>query len=558
MLSRLRRWARFGKSTADQTENSPPVATATIAEPPETADERVRLQSFIEDFLTPIAADRKLDLKNEDTPLLAAYYAYDIHELLVRDKDDVEAKFREAILAAGSRGDYPSMANDLVDAWNRVSQRSKRISKAEYEKLRAWFREQAAKPRLDYPFNEQPSDSAFGADSINPQAITTFCRLFREIFPTSDDDEADVASPQPINTTTADSVKIIEFPESFLEKIRLAIKTAKFDSRENDILRAVKPLLSGDKPPGMVFDKCRTSWRNRAVVVSRDELPDDSNLWFLGDLHGDLLTLECALSYIQDFVHARPWKLVLLGDLFDRGGNGYEVLLRVFDLIVKKPSQIALLTGNHDEALDGSGTMFTSTVSPSDFTDWLNQHADDPWKRQAGELAIEYFKNAPRAFFLPDGLLLAHGGVPHSGRWNDIKRRDDFDEPPCLQDFVWNRAHERARTRIPSDVSRGCEFGYEDFTNFCKLATKVIGQPVERMVRGHDHVEERFLRYAKYVDNPILTINGMSRRLTDEMFGPYVRVPCVARWVSGQLPEVHRLKIPPEMIREVYPEPQES
>jgi hypothetical protein len=32
-------------------------------------------------------------------------------------------------------------------------------------------------------------------------------------------------------------------------------------------------------------------------------------------------------------------------------------------------------------------------------------------------------------------------------------------------------------------------------------------------------------------------------------------VPVVARWVRGELPEVRRLFIPAELIREIYPEP---
>ena len=40
-----------------------------------------------------------------------------------------------------------------------------------------------------------------------------------------------------------------------------------------------------------------------------------------------------------------------------------------------------------------------------------------------------------------------------------------------------------------------------------------------------------------------------------DVFGPYVRVPCAARWVLDQLPEVHRLRIPEAAVRAVYAEP---
>ena len=40
-----------------------------------------------------------------------------------------------------------------------------------------------------------------------------------------------------------------------------------------------------------------------------------------------------------------------------------------------------------------------------------------------------------------------------------------------------------------------------------------------------------------------------------EVFGPYPRMPVVGKWVRGELPEVRRLFVPAELIREIYPEP---
>jgi hypothetical protein len=74
------------------------------------------------------------------------------------------------------------------------------------------------------------------------------------------------------------------------------------------------------------------------------------------------------------------------------------------------------------------------------------------------------------------------------------------------------------------------------------------------MVRGHDHVEERFAIYPAYVAHPLLTTVALSRRLPRESFGPYERVPTIACWIPGALPQVHRLHVPAEMIRELYPE----
>ena len=93
-----------------------------------------------------------------------------------------------------------------------------------------------------------------------------------------------------------------------------------------------------------------------------------------------------------------------LGDLFDDEGFGLEVLLRVFEIVLENPALVCIVAGNHDEALGFDGTRFTSSVSPSDFSDFLNNSADDEWVTRAGKLAISLFATAPRALFFPDGL----------------------------------------------------------------------------------------------------------------------------------------------------------
>jgi hypothetical protein len=77
------------------------------------------------------------------------------------------------------------------------------------------------------------------------------------------------------------------------------------------------------------------------------------------------------------------------------------------------------------------------------------------------------------------------------------------------------------------------------------------------MVRGHDHVEERWALYPAYAANPVLTTVALSRRLPRESFGPYERVPTIARWVPGARPEVPRLRGPAALVRELFPEEEE-
>lgn len=351
----------------------------------------------------------------------------------------------------------------------------------------------------------------------------------------------------------------VRIPDSVAESIPVLAERLRAGAA--DILAAFTQILEGppDGLSGFLFDDCRSGPGNQAVII--DSLPDD-NLWFLGDLHGDLLALEAALSHITQAQAGSFPSLVLLGDLFDDGDHSYEVVLRVLELVVEHPGRIAVLAGNHDEALDYDPVsgMFRSSVSPSDFTDWLNVHAPgNATVRGVGEAVVKLFAQAPRAFFFPDGLLAAHGGVPLSDLWESLRSPADLDRMECLQDFVWTRAHPRARRKIPNRTTRGCEFGVEDFAGFCQAASRALGgHPVERMIRGHDHVEERYQLYPRYESHPLLTINAMSRRLAREVFGPYARVPVVARYRPGALPQVHRLVMDEDAIRRVYPEPVEA
>jgi hypothetical protein len=328
-------------------------------------------------------------------------------------------------------------------------------------------------------------------------------------------------------------------------------------ARMRQTVERLEALLDQDGGPGLLFDADRADADDRAIQVRT--LDDAAPLWFIGDLHGDLLALESALALIAREAdasappRAAP-RIVFLGDLFDDGGHGLEVLLRVFELLIERPGAVCVLAGNHDEALGFNGAHFTATVSPSDFSEFLNTRLAHEWVVRAGKLAVRLFAQAPRALFFPDGLLVSHGGFPLADLHASIAERGDWNCAQCLIDFVWTRAHPRARKKMPNRASRGSQFGYEDFAAFCALATR-LGRPVTHLVRGHDHVDERYEIYEAYAAHPVLTTNALSRRLDREAYGPYERVPTIARWVDGALPQVHRLHVPPELVREVMPEP---
>ena len=333
--------------------------------------------------------------------------------------------------------------------------------------------------------------------------------------------------------------------------VRAAVDPGAVRARMRDTVERMEALLDQEDGAGMLFDDQRDGPRDRAIHVR--ELDESVPLWFIGDLHGDLLALEAALALVRsEREHGARARLVFLGDLFDDGGYGLETLLRVYELVADDPASVCVVAGNHDEALGYDGARFTTTVSPSDFSEFLNANLAHEWVTRAGTLAVRLFERAPRALFFPDGLLVAHGGFPLSDLHAALTE-ESWNDPRCLSDFVWSRAHPKARKKMPNRTTRGSQFGYEDFAAFCDVATH-LGRPVTHMVRGHDHVDDRWAVFPAYAAHPLLTTVALSRQLAREAYGPYERVPTVARWIPGALPQVHRLEIPGAMVRELYPE----
>ena len=349
------------------------------------------------------------------------------------------------------------------------------------------------------------------------------------------------------------TLPVVDVTEVDWPAVRDRVTAAATRAHLRDVVERMEALLDRDGGPRLLFDEYRTDANDRVIRVSR--LEADAPLWIVGDIHGDLLALEAALELMRTTATptgAAP-RVVFLGDFFDDGGYGLEVLLRVFELILDTPHNVCIIAGNHDAALHFTGAGFTSTVTPSDFSEFLNANLAHEWITRAGKLAVRLFSAAPRALFFPDGLLVTHGGFPLVDLHAGLRESGDWNDPRCLDDFTWTRAHPRARKKMPNRTSRGSQFGYEDFAAFCDLSVE-LGRAVTHMVRGHDHVEERYEIYPAYAAHPVLTTVALSRRLERETFGPYERAPTIARWVQSAVPQVHRLCIPAAVVREVYPD----
>jgi hypothetical protein len=327
---------------------------------------------------------------------------------------------------------------------------------------------------------------------------------------------------------------------------RVPLTAADLMARGNDIIEWFRAVLRSNGPPPLQFLGIGVVW----------DVPVPSEQWIIGDLHGDLLALECSIEVIQRLAGQEAPHILFLGDVFDDGGYGVETVLRVLELSSARPGTITWIAGNHDDAFgyDEAQKSFYSTVIPCDFADLVNNSPEGSPARGAASVAAWLAARLPRALLFEDGLLAAHGGFPLPDLWPMLNSSKDLARPEALRDFTWARAHDRLRNRMPTRIARNSDFGRDDLAMFASLMSRLLdGRPVHRLIRGHDHVVDRFNLHPTYQRVPMRTINALSRRLPREIFGPYCRAPVVARHRPGETPVIYRIHIPDEAVYSAFP-----
>jgi hypothetical protein len=322
----------------------------------------------------------------------------------------------------------------------------------------------------------------------------------------------------------------------------------------------IRTWLKNPKLPPMLFDNQRTECSEVAIVRNPQDVPPV--LWIVGDVHADVLSLANIVAHAEraSAASGEPPAFVFLGDFVDRGLNDHETLLLLFQLILKNPSRVCVIPGNHDIDLqfDEKPNRFRVSIEPAEYCEHLNAiiRSNDAQNHDHvvfAKLLIAFWQSRPKAVVLPDGTLLAHGGFPHTDMHSLLQTPADLSRPNCLNDFLWARLAETARKR-PNRGNRGHEFGWETFAQFCKVSAQIGLPPIKRFIRGHDHVPQRWQTYPDYIENPVLTINAMGRRMEGEpdlLEGPHP-LPVVVRYSTNELPVVVQLPLDPKQVDRAF------
>ncbi|CAN5474291.1 hypothetical protein BH09SUM1_BH09SUM1_09680 [soil metagenome] len=357
--------------------------------------------------------------------------------------------------------------------------------------------------------------------------------------------------PPPVKRRIVGAGELVELPSSITaaDVLESAAKLQD-DAHSLDEWTRSRMAGTGGLTLGLQFDEVREKGE-KAIIVSR--LDPARDYWILGDIHGDLLALEAAIDVVRSVSGTTPWTMICMGDYVDDGRHGAEVFLKLLDLARADPKSLCLLAGNHDEAITCTHNQFYSTVDQLGFAAWLNSDPQQAGHREKiGRLFCDVVATLPRAIFLPHGTILTHGGIAHTDLHEKIQTVSDLSSSLAIRDYAWTRIHARAKRKVPDRSSSGCEFGHQDFVDFCNVLERILERPFSRLIRGHDHESERYSKLSVIPPHTIHTLNLMSHRLDRERSGPYARHPHIALLRESGEPQIYKVQISEQEVGRIH------
>lgn len=140
----------------------------------------------------------------------------------------------------------------------------------------------------------------------------------------------------------------------------------------------------------------------------------ESNVYFFGDLHGNIHSLLRSLNHLKDqkviddnFRVIQPdTYLVFLGDYVDRGLYGIEVIYTLMRLRMINSQHVFLIRGNHEDVRLNNQYGFRDEL-------WVRVDADAPYF----DALKEWYNSMPLALFIgvkngsqTDYIQCCHGG----------------------------------------------------------------------------------------------------------------------------------------------------
>jgi serine/threonine-protein phosphatase PP1 catalytic subunit len=195
-------------------------------------------------------------------------------------------------------------------------------------------------------------------------------------------------------------------------------------------------------------------------------------IMIIGDIHGDLQALNFIIEKREEIGCKN---ILFLGDYVDRGPQGTDVLLKLFQMKLEDPKHIFLLRGNHE------------TIEMNFYYGFFEEIGSD--QEFLFRLSHTYDK-MPIGAILSGHTFCVHGGINGTGSIDTITKEEAFP-------YLWNDPSNKPGFTHSQRGYTIKEFGPDIVDGFLKTNN------LKRIVRGHTALEKG---YKWWFDGKLLSL----------------------------------------------------
>lgn len=217
----------------------------------------------------------------------------------------------------------------------------------------------------------------------------------------------------------------------------------------------------------------------------RIKLKPGQNLYMIGDIHGDIFSL----NFVKRFMNQHPSdKFVFLGDYVDRGYFGSEVFMGLADLKANNPDRIYLLRGNHETKALNMHYGFYEELERKfyDSSEYVYKKFNETFNKLP--LAAEIDCGSDKIFCVHGGICpSANGGTLRLEELENLSKEDPEKLNLNVNNILWSDPGYKCNN-FRKNILRGTSY------EFGKYAVKrfLDENNLDYIVRAHQFVEEGF------------------------------------------------------------------
>lgn len=229
-----------------------------------------------------------------------------------------------------------------------------------------------------------------------------------------------------------------------------------------------------------ILRKAEKIFKEEKLLLEFNLDDSESEVWVIGDIHGNLDTLQRLIEIIDE---KKPEFVIFLGDIVDRGTNQLECLILVLALKIRYPNRYYLLKGNHETLEMNKAYGF--------FQEFKHRFNDQ--KKFDEVLAV--YNVLPFCALVNKGILCLHGGIPEDiailRKLRGLKPRDSVSVfktiAKSLVQIMWNDPKSDLKGFSESFRGPGVKsFGEDVFNDFMKEYN------LKYLIRAHEVFPEGY------------------------------------------------------------------